>query len=889
MSPLTASILSPSSVAVIGGSDRPGSVGQVVVNNILAAGFGGAVHVVNPRAQAIPGTRWAASVAQLPSAPDLAVVVTPAQITPQVIEELGQIGTRTAVVISAGFTDDNGLRQALRIAARGSGVRIIGPNGLGLAAPHARLNASFARGLVRPGRLGFISQSGALVSGVIDWAGAREVGFSAIISGGDMLDADLADLVDLLAADPHTDAILLYIEGVGEAGRFLSAAHAASRTKPVVALKAGRTREAGRAAATHTGALVGDHEVELCGLSRAGVVIVDSLSELFEAAEVLRTARGAHGERLAIITNGGGAGVLALDALGRGAGRPAQLTAGTTALLDAKLPPAWSRSNPIDLIGDADAARYADALKIALAADEVDAVLMINCPTALNPPEPLARAVAETMIAAHAEGCVKPVIGCWLGESNRRAAEPVLASALIPVLDTPDAAIRAFGHLLQSRRGARGLSVAPSPPAAAPGARATAQAMIDAARAEQRTSLTEVEAKRLLALYGVEVVPTRLAASVEAVADACAALSPPYVIKAISPDLIHKSEAGGVALNLADEVAALRAAQAMSSRLHALPYPPRLTGFAVQTMARAGGVDLIVGLAHDRVFGPVVMVGAGGKAVEVLDDKQVGLPPLDANLAREMIARTRVSRLLAGYRDEPPARLEAVIQTIQALSAIAIDLPDIVGLDINPLRVNEDGAVALDARMIITAEPAAPRLAIMPAPTAWTRALTTRTGAVMQVRPARPDDAPLLSDFFARLTPEDLRLRFLGPVLRLDDQRLSMMAAVDYRRTMTFLAFDTGGDLVATAMLASGADPERAEVAVSVRSDLKGLGLGWTLLEHTMAYARERGVRVVQSLESADNVEALQVEDDMGFSVRVSPDDVGLRVVERRLAPSSEA
>ena len=884
-----APLLSPTSVAVIGGSDRPGSVGQVVVENLLSGGFAGPVYLVNPRPLSVAGTTWSATIADLPKPPELAVVAVPAAAVPQVVADLGAAGTKVAVILSAGLTEANGLRRAMLDAARPSGLRIIGPNGLGLLAPRARLNASFARGAPGPGGLALISQSGALVSGVIDWANTRQLGFSGIVSVGDMAEVDLGDLIDLFAADPHTDAILLYVEGVTDAAKFMSAARAAARIKPVIALKAGRNAASGKAVRSHTGALAGAYDVHACAFERAGVVQVETLTDLFDAAAVLRAGRSLAGERLAIVTNGGGAGILALDAVASSGGVLAELGPQTLDRLNAVLPAGWSHGDPVDLMGDAPAERYRLALDAVLADAGVDAVLVMNCPTALSKPGDIARGVAASIVAARGRGLHKPVIACWLGDANQDAAGPILSASGVPMFGAPDAAARAFGHLLAARRAKANLMAAPARHDARVGDRAAALDLIRTARSQGRTLLNEVEAKALLNAYGVATVPTRLAATAQDVARLCAELTPPYAVKIVSPQISHKSDVGGVALDLPNAGAASAAAAAMAERIAQTHPEAVITGFAVETMIPPGHAhELIVGLAQDATFGPVLMVGAGGKAVEVLKDRALGLPPLDGDLAQAMIAKTRISRLLAGYRDEPQADVAGVATALEALSAIAVDLPDIAELDINPLRVDAYGVLALDARIVITQDASPPsRLVIQPVPTEWAADLRTRSGLAFHVRPVRPDDTPAVAAFFARLDAEDLRLRFLSPLRTVDAERLALMTQVDYRRTMTFLAFDADRQtVIATAMLASGADPERAEVAVTVRSDLKGHGLGWTLLDHVLAYARARGIKVVHSLESADHVAALQLEHDMGFTARICPDDTSLRIVERRIDAS---
>jgi len=879
------SMLDPAAIVVVGGSDRPGTVGHVILCNLLAQGFNGPIVAINPKPVAMDGVSWAPSLAGLPEGFDLAIVATRAASVPGVISDLGARGVKLAIVLSGGVTVQSGLRAAMLEAARATGLRIVGPNGLGVLAPHAHLNASFARGGALPGRLAFISQSGALVSSALGWASERGLGFSGVASVGDMADVDMAEMIDLFAADSHTDAILLYIEGIDDAASFLSAARAAARIKPVIAIKAGRDKAARAAAQSHTGAMAGDYETYACALERAGVVLVDTLEDLFDAANLLCVLRAQAGERLAIITNGGGAGVLAVDGLAAIGAKVAELEPHTLARLEAILPAAWSHRDPIDILGDADAERYRKVLAVILEASEVDAVLVIHCATALCSPDEIAQTVAKVVTERRGRGAVKPVIGCWMGVRDRAAANAALSAARLPLFDTPSAAVRAYGHLLAAARARAALMAAPSPRPALRADPAAARAIFALARAEGRTRLNEVEAKAVLTAYGVPVAPTLMARTIDEVDDACANLAPPYALKIISPDVIHKSDVGGVVLNLSTIGATISAARTLRDRLQAARPDLRISGFAVETMIPPAGHELIVGLARDPVFGPVVLFGAGGVAVEVLADKALGLPPLTDDLARAMIARTRISRLLAGYRDQPPADLAAIARILDAVSAMAVDLPDILELDINPLRADAHGVVALDARIVITpAQALESPLVIAPPPSGWDVTLTTRGGLTARVRPVWPEDQAALADFFAALTPEDLRHRFLSSLKTVDEERLSLIAQVDFRRAISFVALDPDtAEILATALLAGGPHADRAEVAISVRSDLKGMGLGWSMLQHTLAYAKAVGVKVVESIEAADNDDALRLENEMGFTVRAAADDFSLRVAERVL------
>ena len=693
-------LLHPRSVALVGASAESGSVGRVLLDNLLGAGFAGTIHAVNPHRFDAGAARWSASVEALPETPDLAIVATPAPSVPQVVEALARRGCTLAVVISAGVTRENGLRQAM-LEAAGTSLRIIGPNTLGVIMPHAGLNAAFARSSARPGTLAFISQSGALVTAMLDWAQARDVGFSGIVSVGDMADVDLADLTTLFASDPDTCAILLYIEGISDGAGFLAAARAATRHKPVIAIKAGRSAGASSAVRSHTGAMIGSFEVYEAAFRRAGVVAVDSLEDLFDAAETLCSLPPLDRARLAIVTNGGGAGILAVDELLRSGGELAQLAPDTIRALDEQLPAKGGHGNPVDLIGDAHPERYGPALAAVLADDGVDAVLALHCPTAMADGAATAEVVGRT-VAEKNSSPAKPVLGCWLGDSNAAAARPSLQAHGIPSFETPEDAVRGLRYLLEASRARQAREAgreSDGPPA---GARATATDIVERCRADGRAWLNEIEAKTLIQAYGIPTVATRLAASDTDVRSAAAQLAAPYAVKIVSPDIVHKSDAGGVALGLADPGSAAAAAAKMRRHI-ASAYPAaRITGFAVETMvSRAGAKELIAGISRDPVFGAVIMVGAGGTATELLGDKAIDLAPLDRQSALALIGRTRIARLLAGYRSEPPADMDAVVSALVALSRIATDLADVCELDINPLLADADGVLALDARVRI--------------------------------------------------------------------------------------------------------------------------------------------------------------------------------------------
>ena len=878
----------PKSVAVIGASAHAGTVGNITLSNIISGGFEGEVQGVNPHAIDISGVHCVASVGELPVAPDLAIVAVPADAVPATISELGALGTRIVVVISAGLTRDNGLRQAMLDAARPHLLRIIGPNCVGIQLPHAKLNGSFAHVMAKPGKLALISQSGALVTAILDWATRRDIGFSGVVSVGDMADVDLGDLIDLFANDPHSDAILLYVEGVTNTAKFMSAARAASRIKPVIAIKAGRSAAANRAVMSHTGALAGSYDVYMAAFRRAGIIIVDTLSELFDAAETLCRTRTVDGDRLAILTNGGGGGILAVDALARTKGKLATLSGTTMNTLEASLPPSWSHGNPVDVIGDAHADRYRAAIAPLLDDPGVDALLVMNCPTALSSSSEIAVSVADAVIAARRAGNHKPVLACWLGDSNCEKAQAIFAEAEIPLYTAPEDAVRGFEFLLAAREARTTLLKTPSLDEVRNVDRKISPSIIEAARRDGRTMLDEVEAKKLLSAYGIPVVPTELAESLDVVERTCAKVPAPYALKIVSPDIVHKSDVGGVKLNLGDATATAEAAKAMLEKISHEHSTARIKGFAIEAMCiRPHAQELIVGIADDPTFGPLLMVGAGGKAVEMLNDKALAIPPLDREGALTLIDQTRVARLLHGYRDEPKLNIEAAAAALTALSAMVADLPDIVELDINPLLVDADGAIALDARVRITEEryPKS-RMVIRPIPAQWTADLITRSGDRLHVRPVEPTDEDRLAEFFRHVTAEDLNYRFLTGVREVSHERIAAMTQIDYFRTMTFLAFGNDqDDVVAVATVAADPDHLRAEVAISVHSDWKGHGVSWTLLEHVIRYAEAEGIAVLESLESAANEPAISLEREMGFVARECPGDPTLRIVRKTLRP----
>jgi acetyltransferase len=873
----------PASVAVIGASRREHSVGQVVTRNLIEGGFEGPIHPVNPHAESICGVLAYGSIAALPEAPDLAVVCTPARTIPEIVAELGARGTRAAVIITAGFGElgEEGARLQRRMleAARPHLMRLMGPNCLGVAAPRAKLNASFAHRQPLPGEVAFVSQSGAVLTSVLDWAGARGIGFSLLVSLGGMADVDFGDLLDHLARDPNTSSVLLYVEHITHAGKFMSAARAAARLKPVIVIKPGRHEAAAKAAYSHTGALAGSDAAYDAAFRRAGMLRVRDLGDLFDAMETLARPWAHRGDRLAILTNGGGVGVLAVDALMDEGGRLAELSDATIARLDEALPKAWSRGNPVDIIGDATGARYAAALEALEADDGVDAVLALNCPTAIADGAEAARALLDVAPS-------KPLLTCWLGVDAPREARRLFEDHGAPTYETPAQAARAFMMLAEHRLNQIQLLEAPPPSALiAVEGRDAARAIVAAALAEGRATLSEPEAKALLDAYEIPVVETRRAADPAECALFARVLGFPVALKILSPEITHKSDVGGVALNLEDDIAVRRAALKMLESVERAAPHARIDGFSVQRMAAMPGAqELIAGLVDDETFGPVVLFGQGGTAVEVVDDKAVALPPLNRLLVDDLMRRTRIIKLLEGYRDRPRANLDAIAHALMRLGEMAADIPEIAELDINPLWASADGVLALDARVRLARPGRAERLAIQPYPRDLETTVVNGGGAIYFVRPVRPEDADALRRLVESCARSDLRLRFLGALTTLPGQLAARLSQIDYRREMAFLAFETEeGVLAGVARLAADPDNERAEFALLVRSDLKGRGLGAALMGLLIDHARAKGVGVLFGLVAAGNTRMLALSEELGFARRADPVDGAQAIVELAL------
>jgi len=866
----------PGVIALIGASNSPGSVGQVLSRNLLENGFAGPVLPVALTAKAIRSAVAYRSVADLPMAPDLAVVATPAPTVPGLIADLGARGCRAAVVISAGVDGD--LRQAMLDAARPHLLRIVGPNCLGFISPKMGINASFAHLTPAAGGLALISQSGAVAAAALDWAHGRGVGFSHILSIGDAADVDVGDLLDYLALDPETTAILLYVESLTDARKFMTAGRIAARAKPVVIVKAGRSASGAKAAFSHTGALAGSDLVYDAAFRRAGMLRVDELRELFDAVAAISAGLRVAGDRLAILTNGGGAGVMAADALEARGGRLAVLSPATLDLLNATAPANWSHANPVDILGDARAPAYGRALEALLAEPEADAILVMNCPTAVGDSTEAADAVIAALAA---DRWHKPVLSAWLGQTAVAEGRRRLSAAGVPAHETPDEAVRAFMQLVDHRKNQQALVRTPAGPAGPAPDHARARAIIDGVRAEGRDTLTDPEARAVLDAYGVPVLRSVEATTPAEAAEAARTFACPVALKILSPDISHKSDIGGVVLGLKDPAATLAEAEAMLKRVTASRPEAKILGFVVEPMVRRPQAhELLVGLAQDATFGPVVVFGAGGVAVEVIADRVIGLPPLDEVLAKDMIGRAKISRLLQGYRDRAPADLDAIADVLTRLSQLAIDLPELAELDINPLLADAEGVIALDARMGLRPAGARPvRTAILPYPDHLRGELVVG-GETLVLRPVRPQDGPALALMVEASAPEDVRLRFRSGFRALPPGWPERLSQIDYDREMALVAEGPDGAILGVARLAGDPEGETGEFALMVRSDQQDRGLGRLLLGALLDYARSRGLREVWGDVARENPRMLAMAAAFGFERRAAEEFSRVKVVK---------
>ena len=882
------SVFAPASVAVVGASPRERSLGRLVLRQLREGGFDGPVGLVNPHYREIDGLRAAPRLDDLGFAPELVVIAAPPQDVPAVAAAAADNGAAAAIVLTRGMGWGAGSHNAaLEAVARPRGLRIVGPNCLGVAAPHAKLFASFAARRPLPGDLALVSQSGGVAAGVLEWAHARGIGFSAAVALGDALDVDFADLLDYFAVDRHTRAILLYLEHVRDARKFMSAARAAARGKPVVVVRPGRHARAPAEAQTHIARLATPDAAYDAAFRRAGLLRVHALDELFAAAETLSHLGKLPGKRLAVLTNGAGTGLLALDRLVDLGGVPAKLSPRTVDALDKAFERGWSRANPVDMLGDADGARYFDGMQALLDDRDNDAILALHVPTVLSQPRDTAEAVARALRGR--PGRPKPTLGVWLGGDAHAAA--TLGEAGVPTYATEAEAVRGFMYLVRHREAQQALmETPPSLPEDFVVDADAARAVVDEALVAGRDWLAPDAAARLLEAYGIPYVRAQPAPAPDAAARVAAPMlagGGAVAVKVLSPDIAHKSDVDGVRLNLATAEAVREAAAAIIERARGRRPDARIDGVLVQPMVlRPKAREVIAGIADDATFGPVVVFGRGGTAVEVIDDKALALPPLDLRLAHELVGRTRVSRILEAYRDVPAADRDALALVLVKLAQLAADIPAVREIDINPLLVDADGVVALDARVAVAPSRQLhrgrghPRFAILPYPREWERRLVLANGREALLRPVRPEDDALFRAFFAKVSAEDLRLRFFSAVRDFSHDFIARLVQLDYARSMALVAIDAeSGEMLGAVRLLADADFDRGEYGIMVRSDLKGAGIGWQLMQAMIEVARWLGLDAVEGQVLRENSTMLSMCRHLGFEVVPDPDDATVMLV----------
>jgi acetyltransferase len=870
-------IFRPETVAVIGATERPGSVGRTIMWNLVSSPFGGTVFPVNSRRPNVLGIKAYPSVSEVPQKVDLAVIVAPAPAVPDIITECVEAGVEGAIIISAGFreTGPEGIELEERVLAeaRRGRMRIVGPNCLGVMNPVTGLNATFAGAMARQGSVGLLSQSGALLTAILDRSFRENIGFSSIVSVGTMMDVGWGDLIYHLGDDPKTKSIVVYMESVGDARSFLSAAREVALTKPIIVIKAGRTEAAGKAAASHTGSLTGSDEVLDAAFARSGVLRVDEISELFAMAEVLGKQPRPRGPRLTIITNAGGPGVLATDALINGGGELAEISGGTMEELNAILPAPWSHGNPVDVLGDADPERYAKTLETAADDPESDGLLVVLTPQDMTDPT----ATAEALVP-YARGTGKPVLASWMGGAEISAGESVLNGAGIPTFEFPDAAASAFTNMWRYTYNLRGIYETPEHTDETDADREAAEDLIAGVRDSGRTILTEFEAKKLLAAYGIPTVETEVARSAEEAVGLAEGMGYPVVLKLDSETITHKTDVGGVRLNLqgADEVR--EAFEGMRTTIHERYRPEDFGGAAVQPMVDLDGYELIVGSSLDAQFGPVLLFGSGGSLVEVYKDRALALPPLTTTLARRMMEGTRIFGALGGVRGRAPVDVGALEKLLVRFSQLVVEQPWIKELDINPLLASPGRLIALDARVVLhdpgTAEGDLPQTAIRPYPIQYVSEEETPDGERVRVRPIRPEDEPLMVRFHESLSEQSVYMRYFH-MMRLDQrtahERLTRICFIDYDREMALVAERTDPEtgqreIMGVARLSrSGADPAEAEFSVLVGDRFQRRGVGTLLVGRLLEVGRAENLRRITAEILLDNRPMQRISERLGF------------------------
>ncbi len=871
-------LCNPSSIAVIGASERTHSVGMRVFNNLLKGGFAGKIYPVNNQHPLIQGQQAYASVLDIPDSIDLAVITTPSQTVPQLITECGKKGIKSVIIISAGFSetgvDGKALEQAFLAEAEKYKIRLIGPNCLGMMRPHLKLNATFDNNTAIPGHIALVSQSGAICAAILDWAIDKQIGFSAMISIGNAADLDFGEILDFLALDTKTKSILLYVEGIHHARRFMSGLRAASRMKPVVVIKAGRHTQGSRAAHSHTGALVGDDDAFDAALHRAGVVRVMTIEQLFSAAEILSTNYRANGNRLAIITNGGGAGVMAADRASELKVDLEVLDADTTTQLNQVLPATWSHQNPIDIIGDATPKRYHDALDVCSRAKNIDGILTILIPVAMSDPLNVAKQIVDD-----ARSHNKPVIACWMGQHQVKSSWDYFAKNGIPCFRTPEGAIEAFSYLAEHHENQKLLLQVPESFTLQPKPDIEkAKNIIKNALADNRNTLTTSESKTILKAFGIPVTETIICNSEDDAVNAAETLQFPVVMKINSPDITHKSDVNGVQLDINNTESVRSTYKRMLDNAKRLRPDARITGVTIEKMyPTINNRELMIGVIRDNVFGPVITFGMGGTLVEIIQDRAVALPPLNTLIIHNLIARTRAATLLEPFRHMPAANLDAIVHTLLRVSDMVCELPYIKEMDINPLIANDKEVMSVDARIVIEPVPASfipyQHMAICPYPAHLMTTWQTADGLTITIRPIKPEDAKIEQDFVRHLSAKSKYFRFMEHLQELTLDMLVKFTQIDYDREMALIAtYENKGQEVhiGVARYIINPDQQTCEFALVVTDEWQNKGIGTKLMTSLITIAKSYGVSVMTGEILSNNKPMLSLVEHLGFNVSTS-------------------
>ncbi len=872
-------IFKPQSVALVGASERAGSVGRNVLWNLMSSPFGGTIYPVNPKRPNILGIKTYPDLKTLPEVPDLVVVTTPAETVPGIMRDAVEIGIEGGIIISAGFkeTGERGKQLETEVMQAIEGrMRMIGPNCLGVMNPVQGFNATFASTIARPGNVAFISQSGALCTAVLDWSLKENVGFSSFVSIGSMLDVNWGDLIDYFGNDHRTQSIVIYMESIGDARAFLSAAREVSLNKPIIVIKAGRTAAAAKAAASHTGSLTGSDDVLDAAFRRVGVLRVNSIADIFYMSEVLAKQPRPKGNRLCIVTNAGGPGVLATDALIQGGGELAELSEETMAEFDKILPSAWSHNNPVDILGDAEPERYSKSLEIAAKDPSIDGMLIVMTPQGMTNP---------TLIAEHlkpyANTLGKPVLASWMGGTTVAAGEDILNQVGMPSFAFPDTAVRAFNYMWQYSYNLKGLYETPSLMTGDHGPdRKRAAEIIETVRKSGRTILTEYESKKLLEAYGIPITATEIAETEAEAVKQAEKLGYPVVLKLHSLTITHKTDVGGVVLNLRDAAAVKQAFAEIKKSVAEKAAAEHFNGVTVQPMAKLDGYEIILGASLDSQFGPVLLFGTGGQLVEVFKDKALALPPLNTTLARRMMEQTKIYKALKGVRGRKPVDLAALEDLMVRFSELVVENPWIKEIDINPLLVSSDRLLALDARVVVhgpeMTEDRLPKSAIRPYPTQYVQGWKLKDGEKVVIRPIRPEDEPLMIDFHAKLSERTVYLRYFQPLKltqRTAHERLTRICFIDYNREMALVVERTNvegkPEIVAVGRMSKLHGRNEAELAALVRDEFQGKGIGGELYRRLLEIARAEKLRKVHSNMLGENREMRAICSKLGFKITV--------------------